>query len=111
MSSRLKNAPPWSLARAAALAETSHLDSREGVRVFGTAFSPDEISDLAKASDGAVSLRQCYITDEAAVRAWAGEVTVKTTGSIDLVIKQRWKSLLLARWRFFHSMLSAVSLK
>ena len=37
-------------------------------RVFGTALSPEEIDDLKDASDGAVSLSQCDITDEAGSR-------------------------------------------
>jgi NAD(P)-dependent dehydrogenase (short-subunit alcohol dehydrogenase family) len=55
-------------------------------RVFGTAMSIDEIADLKKASDGAVNLSQCDITDEAAVTAWAGEVTIQNEGRIDLLI-------------------------
>jgi NAD(P)-dependent dehydrogenase (short-subunit alcohol dehydrogenase family) len=55
-------------------------------RVFGTAISSDEIADLKKASGGAVSLSQCDITNEAAVKAWAGEVTTQNEGGIDLLI-------------------------
>jgi NAD(P)-dependent dehydrogenase (short-subunit alcohol dehydrogenase family) len=55
-------------------------------RVFGTAFSSDEIVDLKKASGGAVNLRQCDITNEAAVKTWAGEVTSGNEGCIDLLI-------------------------
>jgi NAD(P)-dependent dehydrogenase (short-subunit alcohol dehydrogenase family) len=55
-------------------------------RVFGTAISSDEIADLKKASGGAVSLSQCDITNEAAVKAWAGEVIAQNEGSIDLLI-------------------------
>ncbi len=58
----------------------------KGYRVFGTAISSDEIADLKKASDGAVYLSQCDITDEAAVKAWAGEVTGQNEGQIDLLI-------------------------
>ena len=39
-------------------------------QVFGTALSTQEIDDLKNASDGAVSLSQYDITDEAAVRNW-----------------------------------------
>ena len=60
--------------------------SAKGYRVFGTAISSDEITDLSKASGGAVTLSQCDITDEAAVRAWAGEVTRKNQGRVDLLI-------------------------
>ncbi|HLY40288.1 MAG TPA: SDR family NAD(P)-dependent oxidoreductase [Terracidiphilus sp.] len=55
-------------------------------RVFGTAISSDEIADLKQASGGAVSLSQCDITNEAAVKAWASEVTTQTKGSINLLI-------------------------
>src|SRR3984957_14889638 len=55
-------------------------------RVFGTAMSLDEIADLKKASGGAVNLSQCDITNEAAVKAWAGEVTIQNEGRIDLLI-------------------------
>jgi NADP-dependent 3-hydroxy acid dehydrogenase YdfG len=58
----------------------------KGYRVFGTAMSSDEITDLKKVSSGAVNLAQCDITDEAAVKAWAGEVTVQNEGCIDLLI-------------------------
>src|SRR5580658_1136565 len=54
--------------------------------VFGTAMSPDEITDLKKASSGSVTLAQCDITDEAAVIAWADEVTQQNDGRIDLLI-------------------------
>ncbi len=55
-------------------------------RVFGTALSLPEIDDLKNASDGAVSLTQCDITDEAAVRNWAREVAMRTGGGLDLLI-------------------------
>ena len=55
-------------------------------RVFGTAMSSEEIADLKKASDGAVNLRQCDITSETAVKAWANEVTSQTDGALDLLI-------------------------
>jgi NAD(P)-dependent dehydrogenase (short-subunit alcohol dehydrogenase family) len=58
----------------------------KGYRVFGTAISEDEIADLKKASNGAVILSRCDITDEAAVRAWASEVTDRNEGRIDLLI-------------------------
>jgi len=58
----------------------------KGYRVFGTAMSLDEIADLKKASGGAVNLSQCDITNEAAVKAWAGEVTIQNEGRIDLLI-------------------------
>src|SRR4029077_4915588 len=45
-----------------------------------------EIADLKKASAGAVNLGQCDITNEAAVKAWAGEVTTQNEGRIDLLI-------------------------
>jgi NAD(P)-dependent dehydrogenase (short-subunit alcohol dehydrogenase family) len=58
----------------------------KGYRVFGTAFSPDEITDLKTASDGVVALTQCDITDQAAVNQWAAEVTNRNDGAIDLLI-------------------------
>jgi NAD(P)-dependent dehydrogenase (short-subunit alcohol dehydrogenase family) len=58
----------------------------KGYRVFGTAISSDEIADLKMASSGAVNLSQCDITDEAAVNAWASEVTIQNEGRIDLLI-------------------------
>lgn len=44
-------------------------------RVFGTALSPDEVTDMVAASDGSVTLTVCDITDESAVWAWTGQVT------------------------------------
>src|SRR6266576_3041237 len=58
----------------------------KGYRVFGTAMSLDEIADLKKASGGAVNLGQCDITNEAAVKVWAGEVTIQNEGRMDLLI-------------------------
>jgi len=58
----------------------------KGYSVFGTAMSSEEIADLKKASDGAVNLRQCDITSETAVKAWANEVTSQTDGALDLLI-------------------------
>jgi NAD(P)-dependent dehydrogenase (short-subunit alcohol dehydrogenase family) len=55
-------------------------------RVFGTALSPQEVNDLKNASDGAVNLSQCDITDEAAVRNWVHEVVAQTGGGLDLLI-------------------------
>ena len=55
-------------------------------RVFGTAMSPGEIQDLNSASGGSMTLDQCDITDEAAVKAWADEVTQQNDGRIDLLI-------------------------
>jgi len=60
--------------------------SAKGYSVFGTAMSSDEIADLKKASDEAVNLTQCDITNEAGVKAWANEVTARTEGRIDLLI-------------------------
>jgi len=55
-------------------------------RVFGTAMSAEEIAELKQVSAGAVNLTRCDITNEAAVRAWAGEVTIQTEGRMDLLI-------------------------
>jgi NAD(P)-dependent dehydrogenase (short-subunit alcohol dehydrogenase family) len=54
--------------------------------VFGTAISAEEVADLKKASEGAVELTPCDITNETAVRAWASAVTGRTDGRIDLLI-------------------------
>lgn len=58
----------------------------KGYRVFGTAISSDEITDLKNASGGAVNLGRCDITDESAVKGWAREVTDQNEGRIDLLI-------------------------
>ena len=48
-------------------------------RVFGTAMTHEEISDLQRASDGAVTLTHCDITDKSAVTEWASGVAKQTT--------------------------------
>ncbi|QCD53597.1 SDR family NAD(P)-dependent oxidoreductase [Streptomyces hawaiiensis] len=48
-----------------------------GYRVFGTALSADEITDLDKATDGAATLSLVDITDEDAVTAWVEQVSVE----------------------------------
>jgi NAD(P)-dependent dehydrogenase (short-subunit alcohol dehydrogenase family) len=58
----------------------------KGYRVFGTAMSSEEIADLKKASSGAVNLAVCDITNEAAVKAWAGNVANQNEGRLDLLI-------------------------
>ncbi len=58
----------------------------KGYRVFGTASTQEEITGLEQASGGAVSLSRCDITVEAAVKAWAGEVSTQTGGGLDLLI-------------------------
>jgi len=58
----------------------------KGYSIFGTAMSSEEIADLKKASDGVVNLRQCDITSETAIKAWANEVTSQTDGALDLLI-------------------------
>src|SRR5258706_13519810 len=55
-------------------------------RVFGTAMSSEEIADLKQASGGAVTLSECDITDEGAVKAWASEVATQNDGGLDLLI-------------------------
>jgi len=55
-------------------------------RVFGTAFTSDEIEDLKRASGGAVALTLCDITDATGVKNWAHEVATYTEGSLDLLI-------------------------
>ena len=58
----------------------------KGYRVFGTAMSSEEIADLKQASGGVVTLSQCDITAEAAVRAWASEVATQNEAGLDLLI-------------------------
>jgi NAD(P)-dependent dehydrogenase (short-subunit alcohol dehydrogenase family) len=55
----------------------------KGYRVFGTAMSAEEIADLKKASAGAVNLTVCDITNEAAVKAWAEQVSNEKQGRLD----------------------------
>jgi len=55
-------------------------------RVFGTAMNADEVSALAQASGGAVTLARCDITDDDAVQAWARDVGSQTDGGLDLLI-------------------------
>ena len=58
----------------------------KGYQVYGTAMSEEEVADLKKASEGAVNLTKCDITNEAAVKAWAEDVTARNNGRIDLLI-------------------------
>jgi NAD(P)-dependent dehydrogenase (short-subunit alcohol dehydrogenase family)/predicted SnoaL-like aldol condensation-catalyzing enzyme len=60
--------------------------SAKGYRVFGTAMSLEEIEDLKNASGGTVTLSQCDITNEAAVKAWANEVAIQTEGGLDILV-------------------------
>ena len=46
----------------------------KGYAVFGTATTPEEITDLQQAPGGAVTLTSCDITDEPAVKGWARAV-------------------------------------
>jgi NAD(P)-dependent dehydrogenase (short-subunit alcohol dehydrogenase family) len=55
-------------------------------RVFGTATSQAEIDALRQASDGAVLLSLCDITDESAVKRWTQSVVSETGGELDLLI-------------------------
>ncbi|QDF42289.2 SDR family NAD(P)-dependent oxidoreductase [Bradyrhizobium symbiodeficiens] len=70
------------LGRATALAF-----ARKGYRVFGTALKPEEVEELRAASEGAVRLTVCDITDEAAVFFWAKAVINETGGGLDLLIQ------------------------
>jgi NAD(P)-dependent dehydrogenase (short-subunit alcohol dehydrogenase family) len=55
--------------------------------VFGTAFTPDEVQDLKKASGGRVSLAVCDITKPEGVKAWARGVSDALGDSgLDLLI-------------------------
>src|SRR5258708_38420996 len=47
----------------------------KGYIVFGTAMSAEEVQDLKDASGGRVSLTGCDMTQEEAVKAWAGGVS------------------------------------
>jgi NAD(P)-dependent dehydrogenase (short-subunit alcohol dehydrogenase family) len=47
----------------------------KGYRVFGTAFSIEEIADLKRASNDAATLTHCDITDENSVKKWAREIS------------------------------------
>ena len=58
----------------------------KGYRVFGTAIAPEEISELERASGGAVTLTSCDITDEPAVKRWAQAVSAQTDGGLNLLI-------------------------
>jgi NAD(P)-dependent dehydrogenase (short-subunit alcohol dehydrogenase family) len=58
----------------------------KGYRVFGTAMSAEEIADLKTASGGAVNLTVCDITNEAAVKAWAEQISNENRGRLDLLI-------------------------
>ena len=54
-------------------------------RVFGTAFSIDEVADLKQASNGAVDLTVCDITMEASIKNWIRHVETSVEG-LDLLI-------------------------
>ena len=58
----------------------------KGYRVFGTAITPEEITDLQQASGDAVTLTSCDITDEPAVKRWARAVSGQTDGGLNLLI-------------------------
>jgi NAD(P)-dependent dehydrogenase (short-subunit alcohol dehydrogenase family) len=58
----------------------------KGYRVFGTAMSQNDVAALEQASDGAVALTRCDITDEAAVESWARGVATQAGGGLDLLI-------------------------
>jgi NAD(P)-dependent dehydrogenase (short-subunit alcohol dehydrogenase family) len=55
-------------------------------RVFGTAMTDEEVVELQQVSGRAVTLTRCDITDEGAVKRWAGDVAAKTDGTLDLLI-------------------------
>ena len=58
----------------------------KGYRVFGTAITPEETTELQQASGGAVTLTSCDITDEPAVKRWARAVSAQTDGGLNLLI-------------------------
>jgi NAD(P)-dependent dehydrogenase (short-subunit alcohol dehydrogenase family) len=55
-------------------------------RVFGTAMNPEEIAAVDQASGGGVTLTNCDITDDDAVKRWARDVESQTGGGLDLLI-------------------------
>ncbi|MVU80690.1 SDR family NAD(P)-dependent oxidoreductase [Nocardia sp. ET3-3] len=57
----------------------------KGYRVWGTAISDAEISDLADASSGRVTLSIVDVTDEKAVRAFAASVGNELESGLDLL--------------------------
>src|SRR5580704_13954284 len=58
----------------------------KGYRVFGTAITPEEITELQQTSGGAVTLTSCDITDESAVKRWTRAVSAQTDGGLNLLI-------------------------
>src|ERR1700720_1998782 len=59
----------------------------KGYVVFGTAMSAAEVQDLKDASGGRVSLTVCDMTEEEAVKAWAGGVSdALGNGGLELLI-------------------------
>src|SRR5246127_3339901 len=60
--------------------------AKKGYHVFGTAITPEEITDLQQASGGAVTLTACDITDEPAVKRWARAVSAQTDGGLNLLV-------------------------
>jgi len=59
----------------------------KGYRVFGTAMTGGEVTDLQQASGGKVALSLCDITDEKSVKSWAGSVSDTLGGAgLDLLI-------------------------
>ncbi|MDQ1515112.1 MAG: hypothetical protein QOE80_942 [Actinomycetota bacterium] len=59
----------------------------KGYRVFGTAREPEAVPELAQASGGKVAVTVCDVTDEAAVKGWANQVS-ETLGDdgLDVVV-------------------------
>ena len=57
----------------------------KGYRVWGTAISDEEVSDLTAASGGRVALSVVDVTDEQAVRAFATEVDAELGAGLDLL--------------------------
>jgi NAD(P)-dependent dehydrogenase (short-subunit alcohol dehydrogenase family) len=59
----------------------------KGYKVYGTAFSPEEVSELQKVSGGKVELSVCDITNEKAVGEWARRISDELGESgLDLLI-------------------------
>ena len=65
----------------------------KGYVVFGTAMSAAEVQDLRDVSGGRASLAVCDITEEQAVKAWAGGVSdALSDGGLDLLITMQASS-------------------
>ncbi|MBD8605468.1 SDR family NAD(P)-dependent oxidoreductase [Aeromicrobium sp. CFBP 8757] len=60
--------------------------SAKGYRVFGTAISAEEIEELERSSDGAVTLARVDITDEESVRTWASTIAPQLPDGLGVLV-------------------------